>query len=65
MSRYQFTDAGGFVAGPVVEARTATEAAGKVRGLTGRGDLRCAHLSDDHSGGVDAILYYGPDAIER
>ena len=64
MSRYEFTTRQGFVVFRC-EARTSREAAGKARGATGRADLLCAHLSDDHSNeGTDAILFLGPDGIE-
>jgi hypothetical protein len=64
MSRYQFTDSNGFTVCGAVTARTASEAAVKARSLTGRSDLLCTHLSDDHSvTGTDAIFHYGPDAV--
>ncbi len=64
VSRYQFTDRNGFIACAAVTARTASEAASKARGLTGRSDLLCTHLSDDHSiTGADTIFFYGPDAV--
>lgn len=65
MSRYEFTDHNGYHVGPVIEARTGTEAAGRVVALTGHpGPLHCTHLSDDHRGGIDPLFCYGPDAIE-
>ena len=46
MSRYEFTDSNGYRVGPVIEARTATEARAKVEGITGQIPRYCTHLSD-------------------
>ena len=65
MSRYHFTDSNGYRIGPVIEARTALDARARVIGITGRADLLCTHLSDDHGNGyVDPIFFYGPDAVD-
>ncbi len=52
MSRYSYTDANGYRVGPVIEAKTASDARDILRAsvdLTGRAyPLRCTHLSDSH-----------------
>jgi hypothetical protein len=64
MSRYEFTTREGFHV-CTVEARTALEARDMAVSRSGRTDILCTHLSDDHTGeGIDPIFFYGPDAVD-
>lgn len=63
MSRYEFTDANGYLLGRV-EASTAADARTKATGRWDSRAVHCSHLSDDHTGeGIDPVFFYGPDAV--
>lgn len=64
MSRYLFTTRAGHSV-TTVTASSGLAAAAIARTRTGRTDLLCTHLSDDHTHeGTDAILFDGPDGLD-
>ena len=64
MSRYEFTTTGGYHV-MTLEARTAREAGEIAANRTSVRPLYCTHLSDSvQPAGMDAIFFYGPDAVE-